>query len=255
MHDIYHKFPQTERRHRVHPAVSTLAMEAQKATDEDRSISVNNMTVDLITKRCSLMARKNPLWPTILTSSTLAMEASNQPLTYRWWLPLPPPDQSSDDESMDEGLDGPVEDGLNLHFFKTFFVLIPMICKIEPPRRSSRITKGKAPIHADEIIPAVRGTKRPAEAVAVLTDDDDDGEDSRTPRNTAKANTRSNLQVVVQSPTHTRQKRRKHVGTAGGSAEVSSDTIEHISETLWVGTDVVRYIYIVRSSLINTSSS
>ena len=255
MHNIYHRFPQTEKHHHVHPAVSTLAMEAQKATDEDWSINVNNMTVDLITKRCSLEAKRNPLWPTILTSATLAMEVSSQPLKYRWWLPLPPPDESSHDKSMDEGLDEPVEEGLNLHFFKMFFFLMPMLCQIEPPCHSSRITKGKAPIHTDEIIPAGCGKKCPVEAVAMLMDDDDDGEDSCMPRNATKANTYSNLQVVIESPTHTYQKRRKHVGTTGESPEVSSDAIEHISEELWVGTGVVHYIYIVRSSLINTSSS
>ena len=69
-----------EQCHHVHPAVSTLVMEVQKATDEDWSINVNNMTVDLITKCCSLGAKKNLLWPTILTSTILAMEASSQPL-------------------------------------------------------------------------------------------------------------------------------------------------------------------------------
>ena len=87
------------------------------------------------------------------------------------------------------------------------------------------------------------------EAVA-HSDADDDGQDDRndslTPRRAGKSNTRTNLKVVVTSPSHTRpKKRRQHLGMEGESADPSSENVEQtelvkgISNEQWVGTGEV----------------
>ena len=86
------------------------------------------------------------------------------------------------------------------------------------------------------------------EAVS-LSDDDDDGNDSLTPRRASNSNPRANVKVIVSSPPHARPKRRQRVGMDGESADVSStnveqsELVENMSDELWAGTGKVRSAY------------
>jgi hypothetical protein len=98
---IYNENPRPEDNPlRVHPVISALAWEYKLAYEEDREPQYDQITFASIKKRIEATEKSQPLWPSILKSTSLATKAEKDP-RFTWWL-RPDPEYSEEEKEEKE---------------------------------------------------------------------------------------------------------------------------------------------------------